>query len=58
MSSGSACTNCHTHASQPDDARLTHTTVLNESEEDTDDDGADDGEDNDGEVYSSRARGL
>jgi general secretion pathway protein A len=43
---------------QPDDARLTLTTVLNESEEDTDDDGADDGEENDGEVYSSRARGL
>jgi general secretion pathway protein A len=44
----------------PDDAHLTHTTVLRPDENDaSDDEGSrDDDEENDGEIYSSSARGL
>jgi general secretion pathway protein A len=41
----------------PDDAHLTHTTVLRPDAGASDDEGRDD-EENDGEVYSSSARGL
>ncbi len=43
---------------EADDARLTHTTVLSAPDEDDDDDSADNGEDNDGEVRTSEARGF